>query len=163
MRLALFLLFTVFSISAAAETDDAYIILKASFGGPIGKPTGICMARKTTCLHIPADEPIVSIAPGTYTVRHVDFANAPHNGLGVQSTRDPIKVTLKSGKIYFIGELRVSKRVLRKYKMTLNQDLALIHQACESSPEIFKRYPLTNVINQKEVNFDCSNEEEKDT
>lgn len=156
MRNIILILFIFISLNAVAETNDAYIILKASSSGFVAKATRICMARNGACLHVPADESIIRIASGTYTVNHVDFANAPHNGDGKQSANDPIKVKLKRGKIYFIGELQVNKKGGRKYKMSLNQDVSLVHQACVSAPELFRKYPLTNPINQEEVKYVCS-------
>ena len=156
MRIFLFLMLLVVSYSVLAEQDSAYLIIKSTAPEGEKQPTWIGMSRNGHLVHIPADKEIVKIKPGKYRIFHIDFNESVHLGKGSQSFKDPPVFDFKSGGIYFIGDIRLSKKTIWRNELEIIQDSSHIIAACKSSPEVFEKYPLTTTKGVKKVKIMCN-------
>jgi hypothetical protein len=138
----------------ASDKDFAFLVLKASVTDEIKQPTYICLYRKYRCKHIPATASFVKIKPGHYRLAHIDFSDLENSGRGTEFLKESI-FKLKKGRVYFVGNLKLSNRSGGRFKIALEQEMSLLREACEALPEQVKLFPFANPNNGKATSVSC--------
>ncbi len=111
--LSLLSIFTVPSSHSVQEKKPvAYVITAASNASQKGRePTWIGLMSGSRTLHIPANESIIEVSPGSYRLHHFDFGKSRSSGHGTLHVNSRIKkMKISPSTIYFIGRFEVSKR-----------------------------------------------------
>lgn len=155
MRQCLFLISIFFTLPLWAETGASYIILKARVIDEGKAPTWLCLNRRSVCIHVAANEKIVTIKPGKYKLDHVDFNKSKHFGEGTRFFSKPMKFNFEAETIYFIGELELKLNKRKRYKVNIKRDPALLLEACKASPELFEKYVVTGAAGITKHKLSC--------
>lgn len=99
----------------------------------------------------------MKISPGTYQFDHIDFDKSKHAAGKTQFFNDfkKTKLTFKAGRIYFVGNLKLSKKGPGRYGIEVVRDPALLIEACREFPDIFRKFPVTSLYGSKLMAFNC--------
>jgi len=153
----------LFSIPSSHSNQDekkpiAYLITAASNASQRGRePTWIGFVKWGRTIHIPANEAINEVYPGTYRLNHFDYGKSKLSGWETRVVRGTLKkIKVSHSAIYYLGRFELSKK-----KTALVHDPQLIRDACSHNPEIFERLPVRFLFIEELENdyrIDCKTE-----
>ena len=157
MKSAVSLLFVLFHVAVAAE--EAYLVIDATVIPASAKqPTWIALSDRGRLIHVPASESIVPIKPGHYWVKHIDFGKSDLSASGTVSSEPApgfFRINAIANAITHVGviELKRERRRSSRTDYTTNVRVSseLLRRACNKSPEVFLRFPLTYVDDAGEL------------
>jgi len=160
MKKVLIFISLIFLAAPGHSTQEkSYIIVKVSVTNSKEQPTWLCVEYRGGCIHLPTNKLIHSVKPGNYEVHQVDFGEHKSDGKGTQFFNESMKLKLKPGKIYFIGELELYRKNRSKYSIKIKREASLLENACLGSPKVFEDYMVTSLSSNISHKFTFSDAE----
>ena len=114
MRIVIFLMLIVLSDIVYAE--EAYVLIDAiNIAENESQPTWIGLGNIGGGLHVPTNQTIIKLAPGNYTIDHIDFNSSPtaHNTYNSRlsdrsaSFEEDIRFRAIEGTITYVGLIEI--------------------------------------------------------
>ena len=146
------LLLLVLVLSAATSTaDESFALIGAVLENRSARqPTFIALERAGTrgFIHVPADEAIVSVEPGSYLVRHIDFGKTDRSGRGTiyLNSGKHVRFEAVPGMITYVGIMEFKKRGENLsgpvYAVGMLGPEPVLEHACDTRPAVIAEHPM---------------------
>lgn len=144
---AIFIL-TLFIISNCSLAAEAYLIIDAvRLPSTKNQLTWIALKKKGQAryVHLRAGESIVSVEPGIYSLKHIDFQKNQRSGIGtlIFDRQNEMKFEAVPDSITYVGLIHIKfygwRKGEKKYDAQIRQADKIFEWACYKRPDLFEQ------------------------
>lgn len=139
---------TLILITNFSLASEAYLIIDAvRLPSTKNQPTWIALKKKGQFryVHLRTGESIVSVEPGIYSLKHIDFQKNQRSGIGtlIFDRENEIRFEAVPDSITYVGLIHIKyygwRRGKKKYDAKIRQADKIFEWACYNRPGLFEQ------------------------